>query len=275
MGSTTSIAEQPLEPPNTQDNITDRSGDDTYNEYFQAVNERYPQATGAIAAVIVIFIVWLAIKVCQNTRYTFTAKNTTIVPPSTFKAGSTDVREWLEKFELYAEAQRIHDKHEKGKALLSRLDEDALRLIKVIRNERDSKPRLFRIFSKSTDNVTYDYPSMVEFMLELFDTVQHASIDYMEQFTNLKQDNLSIAYYYAKVLELGDLAFPDANSNVRANYIKNQFIKGLNNRGVVNQLRNEDTSKMSICEVKDLAKRYQNAYSNYVEKSSFKPTLNS
>ena len=81
MGSTTSIADQPLEPPNTQDNITDQSGDDTYNKYFEAVNERYPQATVTIAAVIVIFIVWLSIKVCQSTRYTFTAKKSTIKPP--------------------------------------------------------------------------------------------------------------------------------------------------------------------------------------------------
>jgi hypothetical protein len=184
MGSTTSIADQPPEPP--QNDTTDQFKNDApYNEYFETVNERYPQATGAVVAIIVIFIIWLIMKAYHRVRHAFTAKNTTIVPPSTFKAGSTNVREWLEKFELYADAQRIQDKHEKGKALLSRLDEDALRLIKVIRNERDSKPGWFRIFSKSTDNVTYDYPSMVEFMLELFDTVQHASIDYMEQFTNL------------------------------------------------------------------------------------------
>jgi hypothetical protein len=55
--------------------------------------------------------------------------------------------------------------------------------------------------------------------------------------------------------------------------MKNQFIKGLNNGNLINQLRTEDTSKMSICEVKDLAKRLHNTYSNYVEKASFQPTL--
>ena len=55
--------------------------------------------------------------------------------------------------------------------------------------------------------------------------------------------------------------------------MKNQFIKGLKNTELRNHIRMEDTSKMELVEVKDLARKYENSLMNTVQKAEFKPTL--
>ena len=64
---------------------------------------------GIILAILVILIVWLLLKMYRRLFTTQSRSNNTIVQPTTFKAG-TDVREWLEKFELYANTNNIYDK---------------------------------------------------------------------------------------------------------------------------------------------------------------------
>ena len=114
---------------------------------------------------------------------------------------------------------------------------------------------------------------MVKFMIELYDTVEKAPIDYMEQFTNTKQGDETIPFYYASILKYGYLAFPESKEEERDGYMKNQFIKGLKNTELRNHIRMEDTSKMELVEVKDLARKYENSLMNTVQKAEFKPAL--
>ena len=229
---------------------------------------------GIILAILVILIVWLLLKMYRRLFTTQSRSNNTIVQPTTFKAG-TDVREWLEKFELYANANNIYDKHEKGKALLSRLDEETLKLIKLIRRKRHVKSKWYNISSWSNDEVVYDYPSMVKFMLELYDTAQSAPIDYLQHFANLVQGDLSISFYYAKILEYGENAFPTAVDREKDSYMKNQFIKVLRSENIRNQIRMEDNANRTLEDVKELARKYENTFSNLVEKPIFSPSLTS
>ena len=131
-------------------------------------------------------------------------------------------------------------------------------MLKLIRKKSIKQPSLFSWTKKNSDDVLYDYPSMVKFMIELYDTVEKAPIDYMEQFTNTKQGDETIPFYYASILKYGYLAFPESKEEERDGYMKNQFIKGLKNPVLRNHIRMEDTSKMELVEVKDLTRKYEN-----------------
>jgi hypothetical protein len=75
--------------------------------FVPAVDKAY--IPGIILAILVILIVWLLLKMYRRLFSTQSRSNNTIVQSTTYKAG-TDVRQWLEKFELYANTNNIYDK---------------------------------------------------------------------------------------------------------------------------------------------------------------------
>jgi hypothetical protein len=91
----------------------------------------------------------------------------------------------------------------------------------------------------------------------------------------LVQGDLTIPFYYAKILEYGENAFPTAADREKDSYMKNQFIKGLRSENIRNQIRIEDITNRTLEDVKELARKYENTFSNLVEKPVFSPTLTS
>ena len=148
-------APPPTENIDRQQESNPAANASSWHDVYQYYHDYKHYAPGIIFSLVIIAIIWFFTRLTRKLyKMVFPAKkhNRAIEPPSTFKSG-TDVREWLEKFELYANANFIYDKHEKGKALLSRLDEETFSMLKLIRKKSIKQPSLFSWTKKNSDDV--------------------------------------------------------------------------------------------------------------------------
>jgi hypothetical protein len=155
-----------------------------------------------------------------------------IKQPDDFNEGM-DVEKWVSNFEKFADHNNKRQHTVRGQFLLNHMDASS-RLVLESYNRKSNKSLI-------------DYTKLKPMLFQLFSSKTTSRRDYRIQFSNrIQLPKESIQRYYASLLELAEKAHPDHPSNIKDEYVQDQFIHGLTNKVIKSRLLMDCIASPSI-----------------------------
>ena len=173
-----------------------------------------------LAAIFVIYCAYKTIKRLNTFEQNDKGTEIDSKSPCVYNINN-NIHIWLNQMEEYLDTKQITSDKDKQKVLLDKLDRTSRKLI----NELIKAKRI-----KS-------YQEMEDHLKSLYGPSNISTNDYILEFTQFKQNsNDSLAQYYKNLTELAKNAYPYTPTDVVESYITKQFILGLNNCTIRDQL---------------------------------------
>lgn len=135
-----------------------------------------------------------------------------IMQPGIFDKKASNIRDWLEIFEVFLDEDGIENNIDKCKALLSRLSPEDKKLI------------------QNTDfSAKKDYTKLKTALLKIFGGKEKTTTEYSTELVACKQAGRSLYVYHATLVNLAKKAHPTLSQSARDNIVSELFIDGISN----------------------------------------------
>ena len=156
----------------------------------------------------------------QHTSATVHASSGSIEAPKIFNL-NTNIHVWLQDLESYLNDKNITTEKQKQEVLMERLDKTAKFLVQKIIEEKKIKK----------------FSDLESYLKSFFGSTIDSNVNHVNLFNDRKQKHdESIYQYYTSLNDLVKQAYPDTPTSVTDKYLVKQFITGLTNQTVRDQL---------------------------------------
>ena len=182
------------------------------------------QTTCIIATLTVIVYGLLSvikqIKSISSTQTNTTSNTNTNSAPKVYN-NTMNITVWLNQLDEYMDANKITHDQQKQQIIMQKLDTTSRAIINnLIRN-----------------NTIKSYSDLEQHLKNFFGQINASTNDHILEFTERIQfENESMYQFYKALTALATDAYPDTPKNILDKYVTKQFIKGLLNNTIKNEL---------------------------------------
>ena len=151
----------------------------------------------------------------------------TLAAPTTFN-NTMNISVWLSEINEFLESNKIINDSAKQKTVIDKLDKTNKILVKEIIESKQIKT----------------YKELEEWLRNYFNKYQTSKQDFILQFISRKQQrDESLSEYYNDLQQLAQLAYPNASKETMEAFVNEQFVKGLHNTTIQQQIVLTDSVK--------------------------------
>ena len=175
-------------------------------------------------AIFVVYLLSQVTKALTKISQTNTNNNNDVKAPTIYNTNNS-IHIWLNQVEEYLNAKQITSDKDKQKTILDKLDKTTRDVINDLIKQKKIK----------------NFRQMEDHLKSLYGPAETITSDHILLFAQRKQQHgESLAQFYKALVELANKAFPNTPQATLDDYIKEQFITGLENQTIIDQLLFED-----------------------------------
>jgi hypothetical protein len=172
-----------------------------------------------VTLIILFYVFWIIIQKVRKIDLNKSTTNVSTAP--TIYNNTMNIHVWLNEFSDYLDTRKTTSDKDKQNAILERLDKTSRNVVRKL----------------IEDNKIKNYNELEEYLRSFFGNNVFSSSDYIIQLTERKQKpDESLSQFYTAVSDLATRAYPDTPRQTVEQFTTKQFILGLNNRTIRDQL---------------------------------------